>query len=156
MRFDGYRFKLMGDADDGTSEMRSERIQYLYAEKSGNVWVATTTRLFRYASDKRRFRSFPLETQSGDGILGGDLHGIFESADGTVWVVTESGLCRFLSAEEAFVHYPYPQPWEIGISERFSFAEAGSHIWMNVSGNIFSFDRENDRISMVETAGIVE
>lgn len=149
MCFDGYRFQLMGMAQSGPQELHSERIQQLYADKADHVWIVSATKIFVYSHVDRRFLSFPLESKDANGINGREVHGIFESEDGVLWIVTDTGINAYVRRKQQFVHYPYPRPWNVGISERFSFAEIGTQICMNISGNVLLFDRTSARMKFI-------
>jgi len=147
--YDGYHFRLMGMELDGANALHSERIQQLYSDREDHVWIASATRVFRYDHDDRSFLSFPLEKKDATGISGHEVHGIFESGDGVLWIVTDTGINAYIKEKKRFVHYPYPHPWNVGILERFSFAEIGNRICMNVAGNLLMFDRVSARMTFI-------
>lgn len=154
MCFDGYRFHLVGMMGDEAPELHSERTQYLFADGANHVWIATTTRIFRYDHGDRRYRAFPLGTESSLGVMGRAVYGIFKTRDGRIWIATDEGISAYFEEKHAFVNYPYPHHWDIGINEPFSHAEVGSEIWMNIAGNPVRIDRTTMNVSFIEKSAV--
>ena len=154
MRYDGYRFQVMGSQADGAPELHMERILYLYLDREGAVWIASSSKLYRYVHEDRRFRSFPLEATTSEGIIGRDVEGIFETADGMTWIVTDAGANAYIAAKNRFTHYPNTENTSGGIIERFSFVEIDQQIWMCVSGKIYRLDRNTSQFEYIVKASI--
>jgi signal transduction histidine kinase/ligand-binding sensor domain-containing protein/DNA-binding response OmpR family regulator len=80
-----YRFQTF-DAKDGLTSMAIRR---LAQDRTGYLWVGTSTGLFRY--DGSRFQRFDVNA----GLPSPSIEALHAGTDGAVWVSTPAGLSRF-------------------------------------------------------------
>jgi ligand-binding sensor domain-containing protein/signal transduction histidine kinase len=81
----------------------SNRINTLYEDRSGQIWLGTDGGLFRMIMDGERasFERFDLEPGSTQLI---DIWKLIEDAEGSLWIATGSGLFRRLP-DGRMIHY---------------------------------------------------
>src|SRR5205807_1495987 len=85
-RFDGYEFVTFTREH---SELPSNSITSLAADRDGSLWIGTPNGLAHYKD-----RHFRLYTHR-NGMLGDSVDSLFEDHTGALWIVTGEGLNRF-------------------------------------------------------------
>src|SRR5712692_3792408 len=90
-----YRFKYYSHGDG----LRDTDVHCLLQDRTGFVWVGTSTGLFRY--DGTHFAGF---MEAGGSTS--SIEALAETPDGTVWIGTQGGLARLRNGRPEFVDPP--------------------------------------------------
>jgi len=88
------------DAKDSTS-LSNNRVNSVYFDHSGTMWVGTQDGLSKFDAKTRRFRSY----YEQDGLAGNVVSGILEDERGNLWMSTNSGLSVLDPSKETFKNY---------------------------------------------------
>lgn len=82
-----------------------ERIQALFVDKNGRVWMGTVGGgLIRFDPERNRFRQYVNDPADGLSISHNDVKTIAEDAEGRLWVGTLGGGLNIMNADETFTH----------------------------------------------------
>lgn len=103
-RFDPSTAQFTGifthDANDPTS-LSNDRVNSVYFDHSGTMWVGTQDGLDKFDPTTRRFRSY----YERDGLGGNVVSCILEDEHGKLWISTNNGLSAFDPAKETFRNF---------------------------------------------------
>jgi signal transduction histidine kinase/streptogramin lyase len=94
------------EADPGG--LCSDEVNALLEDRSGNLWVGTTTGLDRLDRQRASFQHIVVPGRGPPGpfsISGRCVYALLEDRDGNLWVATNSGLSRRDPHTGAFSHY---------------------------------------------------
>ena len=107
-RFDGARFQTTRAAVDADARaLWTSRAGYL--SSSGEWWITTTTRLYRFAAGNLSHPSAIYDTR--DGFAANDMYQMFEDSRGDLWVSLQPskaenyGLYRLPKGEKSFYRF---------------------------------------------------
>jgi PAS domain S-box-containing protein len=88
------------DAKDSTS-LSNNRVNSVYFDHSGTMWIGTQDGLSRFDGRKRQFRSY----YEQDGLAGNVVSCILEDQRGHLWMSTNNGLSVLDPSKETFKNY---------------------------------------------------
>ncbi|HAN79764.1 MAG TPA: hypothetical protein DCQ31_19385 [Bacteroidales bacterium] len=99
--FRSYKFEFH-DADSAFNPLK---INTLYADSHGTVWVGSPSGLSRIENNKIS----QIFTTHNSAIPGNEITAIFESDPGSLWIGTSFGLTNFNVAKAEFINYAHNQ-----------------------------------------------
>ena len=88
------------DAKDSTS-LSDDRVNSVYFDHAGTMWVGTQDGLSKFDAKTRRFRSY----YEQDGLAGNVVSCILEDERGKLWMSTNNGLSVLDPSRETFKNY---------------------------------------------------
>lgn len=91
------------DVDDPTS-LSNNRVNSVYFDHSGTMWVGTQDGLDKFDPKTGRFKSY----YEQDGLSGNVVSCILEDERGNLWMSTNNGLSVFDRSDQTFKHYSVP------------------------------------------------
>ncbi len=136
VRFDGYRFKPYRNAPDAAGSLPGNRIERLFADRLGRLWVGTYAQgVARYQPEHDDFVQLapPRDPASLPRVPGpAPARAFAQTPDGAVWVGTSGlGLWR-ISADDAITVYESADAWAALPDDRISAlaVDAQGNLWV--------------------------
>jgi len=77
------------------TSLSSNRIQDIYVDNSGIIWVGTDSGLNKFDKTKQKFGHWEMETDRSDTLNNNNIWSIYKDRKGLLWLGTASGLSRF-------------------------------------------------------------
>lgn len=111
-RYTAYR----QNADNGHS-LTNEQIHYVFADKEGQVWIATGAGLSRLNPANGTFRHYTASADREDSIAGNDIATVFQDRRGTLWIGTTNGLSEYIPETDSFRTYRHDPTDPLSMSE---------------------------------------
>ncbi len=78
-----------------------ERVQSIYTDKSGRIWLGTYSGLVQLDSENAQFNTYTTD----DGLPNDVVYGILEDSNNTLWLSTNFGISNFDPEKETFINY---------------------------------------------------
>ena len=121
----------------------SDRINTLYIDKKGNLWLGTPDGLDLYEPKKNNFTHYNYDPSRPEGITGKTIISIFEDSRGRFWVGTAgSGLNRFDPRSRTFTPYQHNPDDDQSISDDY-VTEIAEHepgvLWIGTRNGLNKF-----------------
>ena len=98
----------------------SDRINALYEDKNGYLWVASGNGLLQLDIDDRTLEIY----NSNDGLPNNFINGILSEGDTCMWVSTDNGLCRFSMQRSNCINFYQQDGLSSNEFNRISFFKA--------------------------------
>ncbi len=118
------------DESDGLS---SKGVWYLYEDREGNVWTATSNGL-------DRFRDLAVPTISvKQGLSDNAVHTVLAAPNGRVWLGTQDGLNRWDNGQTRILRKPDGLPDD---AVQSLFHDDRGRIWVSTLGGVASLDHD--------------
>ncbi len=130
-RFDGNRFQQVSTDPEDSKNLES--VTALCEGKDGTLWIGTGFNSICRLKDGvvRRFTE-------ADGIMGRNIHAVFESRRGYIWLSTSFGLYRF--GDGKFISVPITPNNITGIAE-----DSVGRIWVGTHDGVRVFQEEQPK-----------
>ena len=149
-KYDGYNFEVFLNDPKNDSSISGNRINSLFADSQGNLWIGTVLRgLNLYSEKTNSFIRFIHDQDDPASISANDIRRIFEDSKGRIWVCTRGGgLNRLISIKEGFKHYVHDpdDPGSLMNDDVFSIIEdKQGTLWIGTNGGgIHRYVEEED------------
>lgn len=102
-RYDGYNFKIFLHDPLNPESLHSNRIQQIYPDNKGNVWIGFDYRgLGRYDQQRDQFFYYPVVENDTTGITSDIINQIHQDHLGNTWVGTGEGLLKYNYTHDNF------------------------------------------------------
>lgn len=127
----------------GSGGLRSRKINTVFRDRTGTLWVGTDRGLHRRAGD-RFIVDKPVQGQPGS-PSSEVVSAVVEDGFGRLWVGTEVGLDRFDWQRQWFQH----NPPELGSRQRINtlFVDRGGVTWVGTNNGLYRAQRDNRRFN---------
>ncbi len=158
-RFSSYNYAtLLGSASD-KSLKNAQRLHILFKDKSGTLWVGSSTGLHRLnltstgigKPSKVSFTHYRIDTTEPNSLIHNTVIGIYQDHRGILWIVTTEGkLYNFNPGSGGFTQYKPNLTMPLTI---FSVLETGitedwvGNIWISSGNGIYRVDNERTTLT---------
>ncbi len=86
--------------------LNSNKVNCVYEDKSGSIWVGVNTGLDRYSPDKNKFKRYFFNPNKPDGLNFNNVLCFAESKSGKIWIGTDGGGLNLLDRKTGiYKHY---------------------------------------------------
>ncbi len=116
--------------DPSRNSISSNRVDYMYEEPGGNLWISTKTGLNYF--DKAT-GSFTVYTEA-EGLPNNMVHGILPDNHGHLWISTNKGLSKFDPVSKTFENFTSADGLQVGEFKEDAFFKSRSGV-MYFGGN---------------------
>ena len=148
-RYDGYKFKVYRNSPNDKKSIRSNYIQAIYEDKSGNIWVGTLGSLCLYNRKSDSFSTFEVDEKDPTSMSNKSVTSIFEDKQDNLWVGTSWNLNlvdrktkkvkRFASVEN--------DPTTLSSNSILSIAEdSKNNLWVGTMNGLNLLDRKTGKV----------
>jgi signal transduction histidine kinase/ligand-binding sensor domain-containing protein/DNA-binding response OmpR family regulator len=108
--------------EDGKNSLSNNRVNNVFEDKNGNMWISTMDGLNFYDVQKKSFRVYTV----ADGLPGDAICGILEDEDGNLWLSTTRGLSKFNVSTGKFKNFSITDGLQSYEFKGFAFCETRS------------------------------
>jgi len=110
----------------------SSQIQALAQDKSGLLWIGTSSGLASF--DGQRFRSYVAQRDRQNALASGGIEALLVDSNGRLWIASEGGhLARFRPETDDFERLS-PNLGDMAQIEIWSLAQARERVWIGTYG----------------------
>ena len=131
------------------SSIGSDRVNVLYLDKKGNLWIGTPNGLDLFNRNTSAFTHYNYDPSRPEGITGKTITAIYEDSRGRFWVgTTAGGLNRFNPQTKTFTPYQHNPENENSISNDHvtAIAESKSSVlWIGTREGLNRFMPDSGR-----------
>ncbi len=134
-RFDPHTGKstiFMHDPNNPAS-LSNNKVQSIYRDNSGNLWIGTAGGLNRLDEKNGRFIHYIHDQKNSNSISGNIIWSIYQDSRGTLWIGTTDGLNKFDPGKEIFISYKNDPSDPTSLSDNFIlsiFEDRSGIIWI--------------------------
>jgi DNA-binding NarL/FixJ family response regulator/signal transduction histidine kinase/ligand-binding sensor domain-containing protein len=132
------------------SSLSDNRVQDLYRDRGGVVWIATDDGLNLYDPRQLQFAHYRHDPEDPHSLAGDRVWGMTGDTEGQLWIGAGGTLNRFDLATERVTHYPLET-----VSSNLDIALTGAvysdpegAIWVAVGGTLYRMDRASGRFTL--------
>jgi len=106
VRYDGYESKRYQYNSKDSTSIGHDRVEALYVEETGTLWVATIVGLSRYDASCDCFSQYRFQPNNDMEYGKGGIRAIIEDREHNLWVAMQAGgLFRYDRAKDKFIPY---------------------------------------------------
>jgi ligand-binding sensor domain-containing protein/signal transduction histidine kinase len=131
------------------------RIYHIIQDKNGNIWVASSSGMYKFHMDKPEMEFFHVDAEFERRLGANLVYSLLEDSEGLIWAATINGLECYNPETRQIKHYTQGID---GLSSNFliSLAEdAKGRIWIGSNAYISIFDKTSESFSyMGEESGL--
>jgi signal transduction histidine kinase/ligand-binding sensor domain-containing protein/DNA-binding response OmpR family regulator len=142
----------------------SKTVSGLFRDKHRQIWLGTTTGLYRYQEAQHTFKRFAHDARdaqdaaggnslAGNSLVGNSIRAIAEDQKGNLWVGTNTGLSMFVPGMNRFVNYRHDPRNNRSLSSDLIYAlavEPNGDIWVGTEGGLNILNPSSRAIVRVE------
>ncbi len=136
-------FKRFTHVVKDSTSIPNSRVNHIFEDNKGNLWIATEGGLSKFLKDKGYFKNYSVE----HGLESSHIKSIVEDDHGVLWLGTSRGISRFDPVKETFRNYSYNDGLQRGEFSRYSVLKTrkGELLFGGTNGfNIFHPDSIKD------------
>ena len=104
-RYDGYTFKVYKHDDQDKGSLGCDRIQTLYVDRNGVLWVGTDEGVDRYERATDSFVHYRHRDNDPSSLPGYQARFFYEDDAGSLWVSSSDGLSRLDRTSGRFITF---------------------------------------------------
>jgi diguanylate cyclase (GGDEF)-like protein len=136
--------------------LSDDRVQTVYEDRSGRIWVGTFNGLNRLDVRQGAFVRIPSGTGQPGALSHGRIWSIAQGSDGVIWVGTDAGVDALDAAGRVIAAYSLPMPSGLpGRSgpARVVFHDGTGALWVGGQRGLYRFDAAAGRFVAAAAAG---
>ncbi len=97
--------------------MSDNRIQPIYEDRSGLIWIGTKGGgLNKINLNREKFKRFRNDPEDPNSLSDNQVYALYEDKEGMIWIGTEGGLNKFDMARKTVTHYRHDKNKENSLS----------------------------------------
>lgn len=139
-RFYNYQYDA---SREGT--IADNRVNSLFADKSGNVWIGTNKGLSIHHTAQEQFAQTFLPVADPKKII--TLYDFYKQPNGDLWIGTSEGL-YIRRKDSSFVHHPLSYKG-IPLSVTKFFTDRAGEFYLGTNYSLFRYDIKNNRLHLL-------
>jgi signal transduction histidine kinase/ligand-binding sensor domain-containing protein len=136
-RYDGYEFRVYKHIPEDSLSLSGNRIENIYLDSDGKLWVCTANGLCLYNSKKDNFIRSPLHAKTGQSLSNKYVRQILE-ANGYYWVTTlGGGINRYNPKTNTLEYYRHKENDSTSLSLDWVwtvFQDSRNRLWFGTMG----------------------
>ncbi|MFY9223159.1 MAG: two-component regulator propeller domain-containing protein [Blastocatellia bacterium] len=134
------------ESKEAKNHLSSNRIMHIYEDKTGTIWIATTSRLCRYDPTLNGITKIYLsDPENPNSLISDQINMVFSDKDGLLWVGTSFGLNKFDPQKEVF-STPLDNS-KLPNSHIYAvLADNQECLWLSTNKGLVKYDPKNNQL----------
>lgn len=101
-------FTYLQSDDSNPKSLLTNKINTIYEDNTGTIWIGTIIGLNKYSPDKNKFNRYFWQYNKNDGLSFNNILCFEESNNGDIWIGTDGGgLNKFNRVTKKFTHFKH-------------------------------------------------
>lgn len=138
--------------DRDPQSLSDDRVQTIFEDRSGRLWVGTFNGLNRLGGKQGSFVRFHHTPGDATTLSHSRIWSISQAPDGLLWVGTDAGVDVIDSTGQVVNHHALPHRDDGEVDDlraRVVFHDQAGELWVGGQHGIYRFDRTTDRLATV-------
>lgn len=110
LSFPGLQATALASRPGDPSSLSDDRVQAIFEDSSGTLWVSTFNGLNRLDRDRGSFDRFAHDPENPDTLASNRIWGFAQAAGGDLWIAHDTGVDRWDAESETFRRAPGATP----------------------------------------------